>query len=125
MKCTLKAIVVAAALVTAATGVQAASYIVDVQFPDDTSAKPVTLELEDSGKPQTAKSPSGVFVAIYARHALAGKMLESSVNVIDKAGTAQAIGTSITTEYLSLGQPRSLRSRSGASVVLTLKQIHE
>ncbi|ENH6338248.1 hypothetical protein ABWH74_001554 [Burkholderia vietnamiensis] len=124
MKCTLKAIVVAAALVTAASGAQAASYTVDVQFPDDANAKPVALELDDSGKPQTAKSPGGVFVAIYARHALAGKMLESSVNVIDKVGTAQASGTGITTEYFSLGQPRSILSPSGASVVLTLKQIH-
>ncbi|ABO60407.1 hypothetical protein LA345_36660 (plasmid) [Burkholderia vietnamiensis] len=125
MKLALQRLGVATALATALTGARAASYVVDVQFPDDTTATPVTLDVEDFGEPQTAKSPSGVFVAVAARHGLQGKMLESTVNVIDNAGTEQASSTGIATQYLLLDHPLALRSPAGAAVVLTLKQIHE
>lgn len=125
MKLTVKHSYLAAVLLSALNCAQAASYVIDVQFPDDTTAQPVRLNVEDSGQPETAKAPSGLFVAVAAQHALQGKMLQSHVNVIDNAGTEQASGTGVVTQYLTLDRPLTLRSPSGAGVVLTLKAIRE
>ncbi|MBX3822832.1 MULTISPECIES: hypothetical protein [Burkholderia] len=112
-------------VLSALNGAHAASYVVDVQFPGDASAKPATLNLEDHGKPQTAKGPGGLFVAVAAQQALESKLLESRVNVIDNVGTDRAVGTGVTTQYLALNRPLTLQSPAGAGVVLTLKQIRE
>lgn len=93
MKRTVKHHLVAAVLLSALSCAQAASYVIDVQFPDDTTAMPIALNVEDFGKPQTANAPSGLFVAVAAQHALQGKLLQPQLNVIDNASTEQASGT--------------------------------
>ena len=117
--------VVAALAGMVAGSAQAATYAIGVQFPDDKRAapQPVVLDLADQGRPQSATSPDGTFVAVYAQHAVKGTMLEAAVNVIDHVDTSEKAGTGAGTVWLVLGRPETLRSPAGAHVVLTLQQI--
>ncbi|MGF6440673.1 hypothetical protein [Paraburkholderia youngii] len=48
---------VAMVLLSALSVAHAASNVIDIQSPSDSSAKPATLNLEDHGKPQNGQSP--------------------------------------------------------------------